>query len=67
MQTISNFVYPNGLRLRKEALGIRINGLNIGELSDMSIKSHCQFFENLRLDKREQIIVSKVLKRLKKD
>ena len=55
----------NGLRLRKEALGIRINGLNIGELSDMSIKAAINFFENLRLDKREQIIVSKVLKEIK--
>src|SRR4030067_1648077 len=55
----------NGLRLRKEALGIRINGLNIGELSDMSIKAAVNFFENLRLDKREQIIVSKVLKEIK--
>ncbi|MDZ4383377.1 MAG: excinuclease ABC subunit UvrA, partial [Thermodesulfovibrionia bacterium] len=55
----------NGLRLRKEALGIIINGLNIGELSDMSIKAAVNFFENLRLDKREQIIVSKVLKEIK--
>jgi len=55
----------NGLRLRKEALGIRINGLNIGEIADMSIKAAINFFENLRLDKREQIIVSKVLKEIK--
>ncbi|MDP3298371.1 MAG: excinuclease ABC subunit UvrA [Thermodesulfovibrionia bacterium] len=55
----------NGLRLRKEALGIRINGLNIGEIADMSIKAAVNFFENLRLDKREQIIVSKVLKEIK--
>ncbi len=54
-----------GLRLRKEALGIRVNGLNIGELSNMSIKTAINFFENLTLDKREQFIVSKILKELK--
>ncbi len=55
----------NGLRLRKEALGIRMNGLNIGELSNMSIKTAINFFENLKLDKRDQLIVSKILKEIR--
>ncbi len=55
----------SGLRLRKEALGIKINGLNIGELSDMSIKEAINFFEHLKLSEREQTIASKVLKEIK--
>lgn len=54
-----------GLRLRKEALGIRINGLNIGELSDMSVKEAVSFLEHLKLNEREQTIASKVLKEIK--
>ena len=54
-----------GLRLRKEALGIRINGLNIGELSNMSVKEAVSFLEYLKLNEREQAIVSKVLKEIK--
>ncbi len=54
-----------GLRLRKESLGVRINGLNIGELSDMPIKKAISFFEKLKLTEREEKIVSKVLKEIK--
>jgi len=54
-----------GLRLRHEALGVKINGLNIGELSSMSIKDALSFIENLQLSERERIIVSKVLKEVR--
>jgi excinuclease ABC subunit A len=52
----------NGLRLRKEALAVRINGLNIGELSSRSIGEVINFIENLKLNRTEQTIASKVLK-----
>ena len=55
----------SGLRLRKEALGIRIGDLNIAELSNLPIKTAIQFFRNLKLTKREHAIVSKVLKEIK--
>lgn len=54
-----------GLRLRKEALGVRINGLNIGELSSRSVKEILTFIEGLRLAEIEQTIVSKVLREIR--
>ncbi len=54
----------NGSRLRKEALGITINGLNISTLSDMSIKEAIHFFKHLKLDQRKQMIASKILKEI---
>jgi excinuclease ABC subunit A len=54
-----------GLRLRKEALGVRINGLNIGELSEMSIHDAVDFFKNMKLNVREKTIASKVLKEIR--
>jgi excinuclease ABC subunit A len=55
----------NGLRLRREALGIKIGGLNIAELAQLSIRKAIEFFHNLNLNKREQTIASKVLKEIK--
>lgn len=55
----------NGLRLKKESLGIRINGLNISELSALSIKELIVFLEDLKLTKKETVIASKILKEIK--
>ncbi len=55
----------DGLRLRKESLGVKLNGLNIGELSEMPIKNAIGFFEKLILTETEQKISSKVLKEIK--
>jgi excinuclease ABC subunit A len=52
----------SGYRLRKEALAVRINGLNIGELSSMSVKDVLTFIKRLRLTKAEKLIASKILK-----
>jgi excinuclease ABC subunit A len=52
----------HGLRLRKEALAARINGLNIGELSARPISEVINFLRALKLSKTEQTIASKVLK-----
>ncbi|MBI5049987.1 MAG: excinuclease ABC subunit UvrA [Nitrospirae bacterium] len=54
-----------GSRLRKEALGVRISGLNIGELSGKAVKDAIRFFETLKLKERNFMIVSKVLKEIK--
>ncbi len=55
----------SGLRLRKEALAVRINGLNIGELSSMSVKDVLTFINGLDLNKTEKLIASKILKETK--
>lgn len=55
----------NGLRLRKEALAVRIGGLNIGELSSLPISEVSAFLEHLTLTRTEQTIALKVLKETK--
>ncbi|GAB4543881.1 MAG: excinuclease ABC subunit UvrA [Thermodesulfovibrionia bacterium] len=55
----------DGMRLRREALSVRIDGVNIGELSSMSIKDAMGFINNLHLSERESMIVSKVIKEIK--
>jgi excinuclease ABC subunit A len=52
----------DGLRLRKEALSVRIQGVNIGELSGMSVKGALPFISDLSLTERERTIASRVLK-----
>ncbi|MEW6419004.1 MAG: excinuclease ABC subunit UvrA [Nitrospirota bacterium] len=54
-----------GLRLRKEALSIKIQGINIGEFAKMSVKDALFFIEDLKLTEREQTIASRVLKEVK--
>lgn len=54
-----------GLRLRREALGVRVNGLNIGELSSRTVKDALVFVDNLKLTNKEHTIVSKVVKEIR--
>ncbi len=55
----------NGLRLRKEALSIKIQDISIGELGRMSVKDALFFINNLKLTEREQTIASRVLKEVR--
>ncbi|MDH4027560.1 MAG: excinuclease ABC subunit UvrA, partial [Nitrospirota bacterium] len=55
----------SGLRLRKEALSVRINGLNIGELSSRPITDIIAFIRDLRLTKTEKMIASKIFRETK--
>ena len=52
----------NGLRLRTEALGIKIGGLNIGELSRLSVKQMLGFIKGLSLSDREETIGRRIIK-----
>jgi excinuclease ABC subunit A len=49
-------------RLKQESLSVRINGLNIGELSDLSVDKALDFLSTLKLTKNQKELVSKVLK-----
>jgi excinuclease ABC subunit A len=51
-----------GLRLRKEALSVKLGGKNIGEFSRMHIRDSLEFVRNLRLTEREKRIALRVLK-----
>ncbi len=55
----------NGTRLKKESLFFKINGKNIGELSQMDIIELAKWFENLQLNKTEQLIGAEILKEIK--
>jgi excinuclease ABC subunit A len=51
-----------GLRLRKEALSVKIGGKNIGEFAAMHVRDSLRFVQELRLTEREKQIASRVLK-----
>ncbi|HEC97955.1 MAG TPA: excinuclease ABC subunit A [Nitrospirae bacterium] len=51
-----------GLRLKKEALGIKLQGINIGEFSRLSVKRALEFINNLTLSEREGIIAGRIIK-----
>ncbi len=55
----------HGARLRKEALGVKINGLNIAQVAAKNIKEALIFFENLQLSQKEQIIAHQILKEIR--
>ncbi len=51
-----------GLRLRKDALSVRLDSKNIGEFANMHVKDSLDFIRSLRLTPRERKIASRVLK-----
>jgi excinuclease ABC subunit A len=55
----------NGLRLKREALNIKIQNINIGEFAKMSAEDALLFIDNLTLSEREQSIASRVLKEVR--
>jgi len=67
-ESLMNSVYCsecNGHRLNPESRAVTINDINIAELSNMAVKDSIKFFEALKLDKTQAIIVKEVLKEIK--
>ena len=54
-----------GKRLRPEILGVTVGGLNIIEVTEMSVKQCQKFFEELELTEREQYIGRQILKEIR--
>ena len=54
-----------GKRLKKEALAVTVGGLNIAELSDMSVKKIDEFFGALVLDKQKTLIAKRIIKEIR--
>ncbi len=54
-----------GGRLKREALAVKINDVNISELTTRSIKDALSFFEDLHLTERELTISQQILKEIK--
>jgi excinuclease ABC subunit A len=65
-QTESKCHECGGLRLKKEALAVKINGLNIGQVCQKSIKESLTWFQKLEkhLTKKENEISYRILKEL---
>ena len=55
----------HGTRLKDSSLAIRVGGLNIYELTELSIDKSLEFFENLEFTKNEMIIAEELLKEIK--
>jgi excinuclease ABC subunit A len=53
-----------GFRLKKESLAVLIEGKNIGEITSLSVGEALDFFQTLKLSKREKIIAQQVLKEI---
>jgi len=56
--------FCNGTRLKKEALAVTINGKNIADLCDMSLRNLLQFFETIKLTENEKLIADRILKEI---
>lgn len=55
----------NGKRLKPEILAVKVGGLNIYELCQLSIADALKFFDNLQLDSTKQKIADMVLKEIR--
>jgi len=53
-----------GSRLKNEALSVKISGLNIAQVTTLSIKEGRKFFTNLKLSKDKQTISEQILKEI---
>lgn len=53
-----------GGRLKKESLAVKINDLNIADVTFLSIEKCSQFFKTLKLTGREEIIAKQILKEI---
>ena len=54
-----------GKRLNKEALSVRVGGLDIAELTELDVEKEIEFFENLKLSEMENKIAEEILKEIK--
>lgn len=54
-----------GARLNDEVLAVTINGVNIYQLTCMSVREEMAFIESLELTEREMMIASQILKEIK--
>ncbi|MGN0620841.1 MAG: excinuclease ABC subunit UvrA [Porcipelethomonas sp.] len=55
----------NGERLKKESLSVTVGGLNINELSNLSVTDALDFFNNIKLSEREMFIGERIIKEIK--
>ena len=54
----------NGTRLKKESLSVRINGLNIAEVSKFNIKQAIDFFSSLEFEGFKKEVADKIIREI---
>ena len=54
----------HGKRLKKESLSVLVGGVNISDLCDRSITQLIDFFQNLKLTEKEEMIAHQVVKEI---
>jgi excinuclease ABC subunit A len=54
-----------GTRLKPESLSVRVGGLNIAELTALTVRQALEFFDRLTLSERDQLIAHQILKEIK--
>ncbi len=64
---MTNMVCPTcgGKRLKKETLAVTVNGLNISDLTHLSIGKTIEFFDKITLNEKEAKIAAQILKEIK--
>jgi excinuclease ABC subunit A len=54
-----------GARLKRESLSVRVGGRNIAEVTALTVRQCLEFFDQLRLSEREELIAHQVLKEIR--
>ncbi|MEO2083111.1 MAG: excinuclease ABC subunit UvrA, partial [Desulfurobacteriaceae bacterium] len=54
-----------GKRLNREALSVKVGGLNIAEVEALSVKECYRFFEDLKLEGKKAVIAERILKEIR--
>src|SRR3990170_25889 len=54
-----------GTRLKPESLSVKVGGLNIAELTALTVRQSLQFFTDLMLLERDQLIAHQILKEIR--
>ncbi|WP_294407896.1 excinuclease ABC subunit UvrA [uncultured Ruminococcus sp.] len=54
----------HGKRLKKESLSVTVGGLNIAELTDLSVTEAIKFFKDLELSNRDKMIGERIIKEI---
>ena len=54
-----------GMRLRPEALSVKVQGMSIGEVSHLTASEALDFMEGLKLSKRQETIAQRLLREIK--
>lgn len=54
-----------GKRLKKESLAVTVGGINIAELTDMSVTDCLDFFDRLDLTEKERLIGERIIKEIR--